>query len=113
MELTDLTDKDFYLDEAEQPPLDLSSPSGSEFEPEDEEVEPLDDVELEDDEPDTELASKKPESGGKKQKKGMVARNNIRTIRDQLPEVQHEDNNNNKGGVKRKTAESFSRTSDK
>ena len=111
MELTDVTDKDFYVDEAEQPPRDLSSPSGSEFEPEHEEVEPLEDVELEDDEPDTELASKKPESGGKKQKKGMAARNNVRTIRDQLPE-KHEDKNN-KGGVKQKTAESFSQTSDK
>ena len=102
MELTDLTDKDFYLNEAEQPPLDLSSPSGSEFGSEDEEVKPLDDVELEDDEPDTELAGRKPECGGKKQKKGMATRNNVCTIQDQLPEAQGEDNNN-KGGVKRKT----------
>ena len=102
MDLTGLTDKDFYLDEAEQPPLDLSPPSGSEFGPEDEEVKPLNDVELEDNEPDTELVGRKPECGVKKQKKGMAARNNVHTIQDQLSEAQGEDNNN-EGGVKRKT----------
>jgi hypothetical protein len=89
-------------------PPDLSSPFGSKFEPEGEEGElddgelesELDDVELEGDERDTELASKK------KEKRGVVARNNVRMIRDQLPDlqafrpqVQHK-GKNNKGGVK-------------
>ncbi|KAF8815130.1 hypothetical protein BYT27DRAFT_7249489 [Phlegmacium glaucopus] len=77
-----------------------SMSSGSDFEPAEESERGFDDVELEDDEPDTELANKK--SSGKKEKKGVLARNRVRTIRDQLPDWQHEDNDQTPSRVKRK-----------
>lgn len=48
-------------------------------------VESEDDVELEDDEPDTAIktkreSSRKEENGGKKQKKGLIARDQINTV---------------------------------
>jgi hypothetical protein len=52
--------------------LQESDPSGSEYQSEEEEDE--DDVDLEEDEPDTSIKAKK---GGKKQKKGLAAREQI------------------------------------
>ncbi|KAF8809706.1 hypothetical protein BYT27DRAFT_7254427 [Phlegmacium glaucopus] len=74
--------------------------SGGDFEPAEESERGFDDVELEDNEPDTKLANKK--SSGKKEKKGILARSHVHTIRDQVPDWQYEDNDQTPSCVKRK-----------
>ncbi|KAF8809220.1 hypothetical protein BYT27DRAFT_7241277 [Phlegmacium glaucopus] len=71
------------VDEIVPSNLELDS-SESDFVPVGGDEDMLDDIELEDDEADTELGRQ----GGKKEKKGVTARNRVRGIRDQLAGLQ-------------------------